>query len=78
MRTMSLRAVRADAHVVVRDRTGRVIWSGVVPHGGVQRIAGLAPFTVHADNAGSVLVKVAGKSLGRMGQPGTSATRKVD
>jgi hypothetical protein len=78
MRTMSLRAVRADAHVVVRDRTGRVIWSGVVPHGGVQRIAGLAPFTVHADNAGSVLVKVAGKALGRMGQPGTSATRKVD
>ncbi|MCW2854734.1 MAG: helix-turn-helix protein [Marmoricola sp.] len=78
MRTtsMSVTAAHAAAHVVVRDRTGKVLWSGNLPIGAHRQIVGLAPFGVSADNAGAVEVAVKGKALGTIGIAGQAASKK--
>ncbi len=73
---MSVTAAYAPAHVVVRDRTGKVLWSGDLKIGARRQIVGLAPFGVSADNAGAVVVTVKGKGLGTIGTPGTAGSRK--
>jgi cytoskeleton protein RodZ len=74
--SMSVRAAHAAAHVVVRDRTGKVLWSGSLPIGGRRQVVGLAPFGVSADNAGAVEVTVKGKVLGTIGIAGTAGSKK--
>jgi len=73
--TMVVTAAHAGTHVVVRDRTEKLIWSGDLALGKHRTIVGLAPFKVTADNAGAVEIIVHGKAAGTVGVPGTKATR---
>lgn len=75
---MTVKAAFARAHVVVRDRTGRILWSGDLGMGKQRRVVGLAPFKVESDNAGAVEVTVKGEprgTLGTAGQPGSKRFR---
>lgn len=78
MKTTSMRvtASHAPARVVVRDRTGKVLWSGELPLGGQRRVVGLAPFKVRADNGGAVEVTVRGQALGTVGTAGEAAAKR--
>lgn len=73
--TMSVVAAHAPAHVVVRDRSGRILWSGDLRQGRTRQVAGLAPFNVETDNGGAVVVKVRGKDLGPVGMAGKAAAK---
>jgi cytoskeleton protein RodZ len=75
-KTMTVIAEHAAAHVVVRDRTGRILWSGDLAMGRHRQVAGLAPFKVEADNAGAVEVTVMGKALGSIGMAGQQGAKK--
>lgn len=71
---MTVTAAHAPAHVVVRDRTGKILWSGDLRIGEDRQVAGLAPFKVEADNAGAVEVTVRGTPrgpVGAVGEPGS-------
>jgi hypothetical protein len=73
---MTVRAAFAPAHVVVRDRTGKTLWSGDLALGQKRKVVGLAPFKVSADNGGAVVVLVKGKDLGTVGEAGVDSTKK--
>jgi cytoskeletal protein RodZ/phage shock protein PspC (stress-responsive transcriptional regulator) len=73
---MTVTAAHAATRVVVRDRTGRVLWSGDLALGSTRKVVGLAPFQVTADNAGAVVVSVKGKPLGTIGTAGTKDTKQ--
>lgn len=75
-RKMTVHASFADANVVVKDRTGKVLWSGALPQGDKRQVAGLAPFTVESDNAGAVEVTFMGKPKGTLGVAGAEGSRK--
>lgn len=72
---MSVRAAFATTHVVITDRTDKVLWSGKLLIGKTQKIVGVAPFKVKADNAGAVEVRVKGKPLGFVGTAGVPGTK---
>ncbi len=78
MRTtpMTVTASHAATKVVVRDRTGRVLWSGDLAIGSKRKIVGLAPFKVTAENAGAVEVTVKGEPLGTIGTAGEKDTKQ--
>lgn len=78
MRTtrMKVTAAHAGAHVVVKDRTGRVLWSGDLRMGQHRQVVGLAPFRVESDNGGAVEVTVAGKTRGTVGTAGQAGSKK--
>ncbi len=76
--TMTVTAAHAGAHVVVKDRTGKVLWSGDLPMTHHRRIVGLAPFTVSSDNAGAIDVTIAGQPMGTLGTAGKAATRRFE
>jgi hypothetical protein len=63
--------------VVVRDRTGEVLWSGRLRPDGHHAVAGLAPFQVTAAHAAAVHVRVGKHDVGTVGADGTRATRTV-
>lgn len=73
--TMTVRAAFAGTHVVVKDRTGRTLWSGDLGIGKQRKVVGLAPFRVSADNAGAVVVTVKGKPLGTIGTAGVEGSK---
>ncbi len=73
---MTVTAAHAATRVVVRDRTGRVLWSGDLALGSGRKVVGLAPFKVTADNAGAVVVSVDGKALGTIGTAGVKDTKQ--
>jgi hypothetical protein len=73
---MKVTAAHAGTHVVVKDRTGRVLWSGDLRMGQHRQVVGLAPFRVEADNAGAVEVTVAGKARGTLGTAGQAGSKK--
>jgi hypothetical protein len=73
---MTVAAKHAGARVVVRDRTGRILWSGDLRMGRQRKVIGLAPFKVSSDNAGAVEVTVAGKALGTIGTPGAAGSKR--
>ena len=75
-KTMSVTAAYAGTHVVVKDRTGKILWSGDLSLGRKRKVIGLAPFTVAAENAGAVLVSVRGKQLGDLGTAGEPGSKK--
>lgn len=73
---MTVTAAHAPAHVVVRDRTGRILWSGDLAQTRHRKVVGLAPFKVSADNAGAIEVIVKGKALGTVGVAGQEGSKK--
>jgi hypothetical protein len=72
---MTVTAAHAATHVVVKDRTGKILWSGDLAIGKHRKIVGLAPFKVSADNAGAVDVAVGGKEQGSLGTAGTTGSK---
>lgn len=74
-KTMTVTAAHADATVTVKDRTGKILWSGPLHMTDHRKVAGLAPFTVESDNAGAVEVMVMGKALGTVGVAGQQGTK---
>jgi len=76
-RRLTVAAHGAPSHVVVRDRTGEVIWSGRLHAGGHHAVAGLAPFEVTAAHASAVHVRVGKHHLGTVGPDDARASRKV-
>jgi cytoskeleton protein RodZ len=75
---MTVTAAHAGAHVVIKDRTDRVLWSGDLPMTHHRKIVGLAPFTVESDNAGAIEVTVAGRPRGTLGTAGEAASKRFD
>ncbi len=73
---MTVTAAHAPAHVVVRDRTGKILWSGDLAIGEHRRVTGLAPFKVEADNAGAVEVTVRGTPRGTVGAVGEQGSKR--
>jgi hypothetical protein len=73
---MTVTAKYAGAHVVVRDRTGRILWSGDLRMTQKRRVVGRAPFKVESDNAGAVEVTVAGRALGTIGVAGEPGAKR--
>jgi len=76
--TMTVTAAHAGAHVVVKDRTDRVLWSGDLRMTHHRRVVGLAPFTVESDNAGAVEVAVAGHARGTLGVAGKAGSKRFE
>ncbi|MEP6814373.1 MAG: RodZ domain-containing protein [Marmoricola sp.] len=72
---MTVKAVRGPADVLVRDHTGRILYSGHLKHGGRQQLFGVGPFTVRASKPAAVDVWVAGKARGSVGVGGHVARR---
>jgi hypothetical protein len=79
MRTtpMTVTAAHAGAHVVVRDRTGKILWSGDLRMTHSRKIVGLAPFKVETDNLGAIEVSVDGDPRGILGTAGKSGSKRV-
>ena len=75
---MTVTAAHASAHVVVKDRTDRVLWSGDLRMTHHRKVVGLAPFTVESDNAGAIEVTVAGHPRGTLGTAGKAASKRFD
>jgi hypothetical protein len=75
---MTVTAAHAGAHVVVKDRTDRVLWSGDLRMTHQRKVVGLAPFTVESDNAGAIEVTVAGHPRGTLGTAGEPASKRFD
>lgn len=76
-RTLSVHTVAAPARVVVRDRFGKVLWSGHLAAGAHRGVAGVAPFKVHTTNAMATHLRLGKHRLGPVSDlPGT-ATRVV-
>jgi hypothetical protein len=73
---MTVTAAHASAHVVVKDRTGRVLWSGDLRMTHHRKIVGLAPFKVETDNAGAIEVAVDGDPLGTVGTAGKAGSKR--
>jgi hypothetical protein len=76
-RTMAVKAVGGRTHVVIRDRTGKVLWSGTLRRGEERRLAGVAPFTVTGSNAAATRVELGKHWLGPVGTTTTSGRRHV-
>lgn len=73
---MTVTAAHAGAHVVVKDRTGRVLWSGDLQMAHHRKIVGLAPFKVETDNAGAIEVSVDGDPMGTVGTAGKAGSKR--
>ncbi|HET8604712.1 MAG TPA: helix-turn-helix domain-containing protein [Marmoricola sp.] len=76
------RRVTVTAHgtvstVVVRDRTGEILWSGRLRAGHHRGMAGLPPFKVKASHGAAVVVAVGKHRLGAVGAGNGPATRTV-
>jgi len=73
---MTVTAAHAGAHVVVRDRTGRILWSGDLRMTTHRQVVGLAPFKVESDNAGAIEVSVDGEPRGTLGKAGEAGSKR--
>ena len=76
-RALAVRALGGPSHVVVRDRTGKVLWSGEMHRGQIQQVAGIAPFTVRASHGSVVRVRLGKHWVGPVGPDATRARRTV-
>jgi cytoskeleton protein RodZ len=65
------------SRVVVRDKSMRVLFSGVLADGESRHFRGAAPLRVHAADAGLVSLSVKGKDLGVLGPAGAPAFRVI-
>jgi hypothetical protein len=73
---ITVTAAHAGAHVVVRDRTGKILWSGDLRMTHSRKVVGLAPFKVSSDNAGAIEVTVAGDPRGTLGTAGEAGSKR--
>ena len=73
---ITVTAAHAGAHVVVKDRTDRVLWSGDLRMTHHRRVVGLAPFTVESNNAGAIEVTLAGHPMGTLGVAGKAGSKR--
>lgn len=73
---LSFTAAGASPQVVVRDRTGRILWAGQLSEGQHQQIIGQAPFDVTASNGAAVKVSYLGKPHGTVGSTSAPDNRK--
>ncbi len=76
-RRLTVAAQGAASHVIVRDRTGEVLWSGRLHPGGHHGLAGLPPFKVTATDAEAVHVRVGKHDLGAVGAAPGHGSRTV-
>ncbi|HET8561622.1 MAG TPA: RodZ domain-containing protein [Marmoricola sp.] len=76
-RRVTVTARGAASHVVVRDRTGEVLWSGHLRKGAHHGVAGLAPFRIRAGDGAAVHVRVGKRHVGTVGGGAGPATRIV-
>jgi cytoskeleton protein RodZ len=60
----------------VKDRTGKILWSGDLRMTHHRKIVGLAPFKVETDNAGAIEVTVDGERRGTVGTPGKAGSKR--
>lgn len=74
-KTATISAVGDRSRVVVRDRTGEIIWSGLLHRGEQHRVAGLAPLQVEATDAGATRVAVGGQHAAPVGEQGKHGSR---
>ncbi len=66
----------ASPQVVVRDRSGRILWAGRLADGQRQQVIGLAPFEVTSSNGGAVSVAYLGKKQGTVGSGDAAASKR--
>jgi cytoskeleton protein RodZ len=62
-----------SSRVVVRDRSGKVVWAGEIVLGERRTVRAVPPVRVRAQDAGAIEVRVNGKEkgpLGELGEPG--------
>ena len=62
----------------VRDRTGKILWSGDLRMTHSRKVVGLAPFKVETDNLGAIEVTVAGDPRGTLGTAGKAGSKRFD
>jgi len=72
---MTVKAVRGPSDVLVRDRSGAILWTGHLTQGGHRQLFGTGPFTVRAVHPAAVDVWVAGKPRGPVGDGDHAASR---
>lgn len=77
IRTLDVRAVGAPAKVVVRDRFGKLLWSGRLPAGGSHVVAGVGPFKVRTTNAAATTLRLGKHQLGPVSDLRGTAVRVV-
>jgi hypothetical protein len=77
MAHIKVKVADSDTRVVVRDRFKRIVFEGVMQAGASRKFHGEAPLRVMAADGGAVTLKVKGKSLGVMGDPGERARERV-
>ena len=70
------REMAALTFLVVRDRTGKILWSGDLRMIHSRKVVGLAPFKVSSDNAGAIEVTVAGDPRGTLGTAGEAGSKR--
>lgn len=76
-RPMAVKAIGAPTDVVVRDRTGAILWSGTLHRGQSHAMAGVAPFTVRATNAAATRIRVGAHWIGPVGPAPAKGSRTV-
>lgn len=76
-RTLAVKAIGGHSQVTVRDRTGKVLWSGWLHRGEQHVLAGVAPFTVRAGNAAVIRVRLGATWLGPVGLETAPASRQL-
>ncbi|MGH3413522.1 MAG: helix-turn-helix domain-containing protein [Marmoricola sp.] len=76
-RHLTISAEGARTHVVVRDRTGTVVWSGVVEKGRHHQVVGRAPFQVRSTDGKAAYLAIGNRALGTVGDGHGQASRRV-
>jgi cytoskeletal protein RodZ len=72
---MTLTGVGSGSLVVVRDRTGKVVWAGELVAGHQRAVRATPPVRVQADDGGAVTVSVNGSDQGTVGASGVRGHR---
>lgn len=70
-----LTASQSDSHVVVRDGSGKVVFSGVLVLGERKQLDVVPPVRIVARDGGAVEARVAGRDRGLLGEAGEPARR---
>ena len=73
----TVQAVGGSSRIVVSDTDGNLLFSGVLRDGASRRVSGAAPLRVEASNAAAFRLRVDGKRVGRIGEPGQTVRRLI-
>jgi hypothetical protein len=72
---LTLEGARPGTRVVVRERSGKVVWAGRLAAGARHSVRATPPVRVRADDAGAVVATVDGTVAGPVGPAGQPGTR---